>query len=184
MYEITIFLNEELHSPQRHSSPHRQTGQSLGQNALKIFHSALLRGRIARVWGKILRRGQSLIDLDEARCGRPITGSSFKGIQAVAIQQIKGSEGRCADFDANFNPLQERTRDRWVGVARARMNGTALPPVSLVEMDGSFYVRDGHHRLSVARAFGQEVIDAEVTLLRVGKAACPGYSAAACLAGA
>jgi uncharacterized ParB-like nuclease family protein len=80
----------------------------------------------------------------------------------VPIHQIKGSLGRSNDFDANFNPLHERTRSRWISVASAVRQRIPLPPVELLQVGDSFFVRDGHHRISVARAFGQEDIEARV----------------------
>ncbi len=44
--------------------------------------------------------------------------------------------------------------------------GEALPSVSLYELSGSYFILDGHHRVSVARFHGVEWIDAEVTEFR------------------
>jgi len=85
----------------------------------------------------------------------------------VSIRDIRGSEGRCGDFDADFRPLQGHTRDRWVGIATAREMGKTLPPVELIQIGDLYFVRDGHHRISVAQAMGQEAIEAEVTAWKV-----------------
>jgi len=85
----------------------------------------------------------------------------------VSVRDIRGSEGRCGDFDADFHPLQGRTRNRWVGIAAAREMGTPMPPVKLIRIGDLYFVRDGHHRISVARAMGQEAIEAEVTAWEV-----------------
>ena len=53
---------------------------------------------------------------------------------------------------------------RWLGVARAALRGEHLPPVDLIRAGDVYYVRDGHHRISVARALGQREIDARVTV--------------------
>jgi hypothetical protein len=52
-------------------------------------------------------------------------------------------------------------------VAKARLKGVTLPPVELIQVGDVYFVRDGHHRISVARAFGQEHVDAEVTVWEV-----------------
>ena len=39
----------------------------------------------------------------------------------------------------------------------------AHPAVELVQIGEVYYVQDGHHRISVSRAFGQIAMDAEVT---------------------
>ena len=51
----------------------------------------------------------------------------------------------------------------WVGIAVAILQGVSLPPVELIQTAEGYMVRDGHHRLSVARAFDQEVIEAVIT---------------------
>ena len=53
---------------------------------------------------------------------------------------------------------------RWQSVANALDEGVPLPPVQLIQVGAAYYVRDGHHRVSVNRALGQEVIEADVTV--------------------
>jgi hypothetical protein len=64
---------------------------------------------------------------------------------------------------------------RWLSVARALEKGVALPPVELIQLGDRYFVRDGHHRISVARAMRQDEIEATVTVLELG-AASPGFS--------
>jgi hypothetical protein len=80
----------------------------------------------------------------------------------VPIRQICGSENRCGDFDRNFHPLHDHNKGRWLRIAQARQQGKSLPPVELVQVGDGYYVRDGHHRISVARALGQKSIEARV----------------------
>ena len=54
------------------------------------------------------------------------------------------------------------TRRRWLGVWLAEERGTVLPPVSLAAVGDAFAIRDGHHRVSVARARGARTITAIV----------------------
>jgi hypothetical protein len=86
------------------------------------------------------------------------------GARTVPIDQIRGSQGRSRDFDPDFNPIQDHTKLRWLSIARARQNGTSLPPVKLAQVEDIYFVQDGHHRISVARAMGQQDIEAEVTI--------------------
>ena len=88
----------------------------------------------------------------------------YAGLQTVQIADIRGSEGRAKEFDDQFNPLTDQSRQRWQSVAGALDEGQPLPPVQLIQMGGVYYVRDGHHRVSVNHALGQEVIEAEVTV--------------------
>jgi hypothetical protein len=77
-----------------------------------------------------------------------------------------GSEGRYRDFNRHFLPKQNHLRKRWMRVDEARYEDIILPPVRLYEMGGLYFVRDGNHRVSVAKAAGQIYIDAEVTSLQ------------------
>lgn len=90
-------------------------------------------------------------------------GRRHGGVQLVPIAKICGSEGRSQDFDANFCPRKLHNRERWVNIARARREDVVLPLVELIQIGESYFVRDGHHRISVAKAQGQLEIEAEVT---------------------
>lgn len=122
--------------------------------------------------GNLLLRGsERLLNLDDVLHDRPVIAVYDGGLRYVPLPQIRGSEspGRCADFDAAFRPLRDHLKERWVRVARAWHRGVVLPPVTLIQFDGNYFVRDGHHRISVARAVGQESILAHVTVRKVGK---------------
>jgi hypothetical protein len=101
---------------------------------------------------------------------------SHAGLQLVPIAKIRGSEGRCDDFDADFRPLKSHNRDRWVSVALARSHDVALPPAELVQVNDAYFVRDGHHRISVAKLAGQLEIEAEVTVWHGVEMAAGGHA--------
>jgi hypothetical protein len=90
---------------------------------------------------------------------------TYRGMQAVPIELIVGSEGRYRDFNKYFLPRAEHLRQRWERVDIARLKDIILPPIQLYEIGGVYFVRDGNHRVSVARSQGMEIIDAEVTSL-------------------
>jgi hypothetical protein len=90
---------------------------------------------------------------------------TYRGMQAVPIKLIVGSEGRYRDFNKYFLPRAEHLRQRWERVDIARLNNIILPPIQLYEIGGVYFVRDGNHRVSVAHSQGAEIIDAEVTSL-------------------
>lgn len=139
----------------------------LDQATNHLYQNARDRGRRGHVWSALTRRSRHLLVLTEidATCARP----AFRcpGIQTVPIRQIRGSQGRSHDFDRDFNPLQDHTKGRWLSVAGARQRGKALPPVELIQVGDVYFVQDGHHRISVARALGQQCIEAEVAAWRV-----------------
>ncbi len=90
----------------------------------------------------------------------------YKGMQIVPINLIVGSEGRYKDFDNHFFPKNTFLKRRWESVDSAVLQDITLPPISLYEAGGLYFVRDGNHRVSVAKMKGQEAIDAEVVSLQ------------------
>ena len=91
------------------------------------------------------------------------------GVQPVAVESIVGTVDphKAEAFDADFRP-PPYGRTRWSQMCHAVQAGAALPPISVYRFRGRHYVRDGHHRVSVARALGASDIDAEVTELVTG----------------
>ena len=63
---------------------------------------------------------------------------------------------------SSFVPLVNHLRDRWVGMAVAHRHGKTFPPVELIQVGDEYYIRDGHHRISIAKLFGQATIEAEI----------------------
>jgi hypothetical protein len=127
------------------------------------YQLARNRGRRGQLWSKVAGGSRSLLDLKRVTVACQIVARRDAGRRLVPVAQIRGSEGRVDDFDRDFNPLSDRTRKRWLGIAAARERGKALPPVSLVKVGEVYFVTDGHHRISVASAFGQEEVEARVT---------------------
>ncbi len=85
------------------------------------------------------------------------------GLQVVPLAEIVGTIDRARDFDRSFRPTSRRVRQRWEGIAAVMRRGEALPPVDLLKVGEFYFVRDGHHRVSVASALGLGDIDAYVT---------------------
>ena len=90
----------------------------------------------------------------------------YRGNQVVPIKMIVGSEGRYHDFNKYFLPKSEHLRHRWQKVDEAHIKDIILPPIQLYEIGGVYFVRDGNHRVSVAKMQGVEFIDAVVTSLK------------------
>ena len=128
------------------------------------FNQLHRRANINQVWSKLRRQANHLQELSEAQESAIVKSSQEIGVQLVSISRIRGSEGRADEFDGEFRPLKSFSRERWLSVATARYLGQSLPPVTLVRLGCNYYVRDGHHRVSVAKAMGQNEIEAEVTL--------------------
>ncbi len=145
----------------------RVFNRSIG--AKHLYQRACYRGWLGQVWAALSGHSRTLLNLTTVTTTSTVNNRRYAGAQAVSIGQIRGSEGRCPDFDAAFYPLQPHTEHRWLSIATAWQAGVSLPPVDLICVDGIFFVRDGHHRISVARAMGQPDIDALVTVWEVAE---------------
>jgi hypothetical protein len=128
----------------------------VANSGLALYNAALARGWLKRIGAALLGRNRTLRHLPTGHT----TVRRYSGVQSIAIRGIVGSEDRSGDFDRDFNPLRETLRDRWLSVYRARVSGVPLSPIELVRGPDGYYVRDGHHRLSVARALGLDYVEA------------------------
>jgi hypothetical protein len=81
-------------------------------------------------------------------------------MRPIRLDAIVGTVDPTTDFDAGFRPAADRVSSRWQSIARAHRDGRALPPIVVLERPDGYYVLDGRHRVSVARALGHETIDA------------------------
>jgi hypothetical protein len=138
--------------------------------SVTLYTHVRSQGWWSQVRSALTGRSHCLLPLAEVDAASTAHARCCARIQTVPISQIRGSEGRSRDFDRNFNPLQSHTKDRWLSIAGALQRGRVLPPVELIQVRDVYFVRDGHHRISVARALGQLDIEAKVTVCQVSGA--------------
>lgn len=144
--------------------PARREAQAL-MRAHSLYRAAAFAASVGRILSWLARRPNHLLDLALIPPTR-VAASHYIGLHPVPIASIVGSQGRARDFDPAFNPLRDFDRSRWVNLAALRLLGHDLPPVDLIELHHAptarsyYFVIDGHHRISIARALGQESIDA------------------------
>jgi hypothetical protein len=134
----------------------------------KDFHRALLKASLHR-WKDRLRKdlvNERLLSFDEAKSALAQWNQVYRGMRVVEVEKITGSVGRYKDFDESFLPNKKSMRQRWSHVDRAYHQGVELPAVSLYKIGDAYFVRDGNHRVSVARFHGVAAIDAEVVEIR------------------
>jgi hypothetical protein len=110
-----------------------------------------------------------LINLAELTKGARVVSQHYKGTQTVLVDQIKGTESRNNDFDSEFNPIRKNNKDRWISIIAARLQDVGLPAIDLFQVGDTCFVRDDHHRVSVAKALGANYIDSNVTVLKISK---------------
>jgi hypothetical protein len=118
--------------------------------------------RLSRGDGQVAQ----MLPFDEvvAELGR--TGEVDRGLQVVPLDSIVGSVDRGKEFDRAFRPTSSQVRARWERIAEMMRRGDPIPPISLYRVSDMHFVRDGHHRVSVARALGRRDIEAYVTEVR------------------
>src|ERR687886_206723 len=132
------------------------------------FTRARRRAFMRRI-GAFLRRdpgSNRLLSFDEVKSALGAVEQVYLGMRTVPVEKIVGSVGRHRDFDRAFLPSKEDLGDRWKRIDRLMQRAEELPPVSLYKIANAYFVRDGNHRVSVARQLGVEMIDAEVIELR------------------
>jgi hypothetical protein len=90
-------------------------------------------------------------------------GERRLGLQTITLDSIVGTVDRDREFDRSFRPTSRRVRQRWQRIAEAIRRGESMPPIDVYRIGDMHFVRDGHHRVSVARQLGLEVVEAYVT---------------------
>ncbi|HEV8565329.1 MAG TPA: ParB N-terminal domain-containing protein [Actinomycetota bacterium] len=131
------------------------------------FRRARRREAYRRLADVVRRRGEreQLLSLDEVQRRLRVFEQSYVGIRAIPVSKIVGTVSRTGDFDRDFLPRRSEIGERWKRVEETFAEGD-FPPITVYELDGSYFVVDGHHRVAVARQWGVETIDAEITRLR------------------
>jgi hypothetical protein len=136
-------------------------------DAQTAFAREQRRRRRARALGWLTRRGsECLASLEQVLGVDAPAGRRATGLHAIALDSIVGTAERAKmrTFDGRFRPGSS-SRRRWEGLWIAGRRGASLPPISVYRLGGEHFVRDGHHRVSVARSLGMVAIDADVTEL-------------------
>jgi len=129
-------------------------------DAERAFDRAARGRRLAAVIGRLRGQGRRSLPVYHPASARVVPR---RGVKEIPIDAIAGTvePTRAADFDAEFRPAPH-ARARWQRIWMAEQRGAGLPPVSVVPVGDAYALRDGHHRVSVARARGAVAIDAQL----------------------
>lgn len=133
--------------------------------ASEDFNRARSKEGLSRILNLLKPQNQDLLSFEEVKSMLQPRSQSYRGMQVVPLHLIVGSEGRYRDFSKQFLPRKDHLRNRWTRVDEARLRDIILPPIQLYELGGVYFVRDGNHRVSVAKSQGVYSIDAEVISL-------------------
>jgi hypothetical protein len=136
------------------------------EDAQMDFSRSRRRERLARV-GQVLRREPTdighVLPFEEVVEALGLRKQRYLGLQTIPLERVVGSVGRTRDFDRAFRPTSERVRPRWERIATAHRRRETMPPIDVFKVGDLYFVEDGNHRVSVARAMRRSDIDAYVT---------------------
>jgi hypothetical protein len=136
------------------------------QDAQTDFSRARRRHELAQLARRLRREPDDInliLPFDEVVESLGWRGERRLGLQTIDLDSIVGTVDRSREFDRNFRPTSRRVRQRWERIAKAMRRGESMPPIDVYRICGLHFVRDGHHRVSVARQMRLGLIDAYVT---------------------
>lgn len=131
-------------------------------SAVEDFHRARLQGKLTDLVGRLTGRSTELLSYEDVRRQLRARRRSSEHLEDIPLDAIVGSVGRYKDFTRSFLPRQASSKDRWARVEVAMTGLKGLPPIEVYKLGEVYFVRDGHHRVSVSRQMGSESIQAYV----------------------
>jgi hypothetical protein len=136
------------------------------QDAEHDFNRLRRRRTLSRLTNRLRREPNDvnmILPFEEVIEALGRVGERQLGLRTIPLDSIVGTVDRTREFDRDFRPTTRRVRPRWQRIAEAQRRGKSMPPISVYRVGDLHFVRDGHHRVSVARAMGRKDIDAYVT---------------------
>jgi hypothetical protein len=121
------------------------------RESLRDFDKSRRKAFVQRILAFITHQSLDLLPFDQVREQLRLRDRHYRGLQEIPLNQIVGSVGRYQDFTRTFLPRSDGLRERWAAV-EDRVKAGGLPPVELYKVGEVYFVRDGNHRISVARA--------------------------------
>lgn len=132
---------------------------------INAFQSARSRAFWKEMIGLLRGKPAELLSFEDIKARLRLREESYRGLQEVPLDRIVGSVGRYRDFTSGFLPKNSKMQERWSRVYAQANSLEGMPPIELYKIDDVYFVRDGNHRVSVARQMGQKTIQAHVTEL-------------------
>lgn len=127
----------------------------------KARRGAAVQELLARLVGST--EDTELHSYDEVRQQLHAIEKSAEHLEDIPLDAIVGSVGRYHDFTRKFLPKSSIDENRWARVMATSQGLSGLPPIDVYRIGDAFFVRDGNHRVSVARQMGNTAIQAYVT---------------------
>lgn len=155
---------------------HWERVMAIESTAIEDFARAKRKAKFQGILSALTWKNNNLMSLYEVTSIIKPKSETYLGMKTIPVSKIIGSEGRYHDFSSAFLPKREILKNRWVSIDTALINDVILPPISVYSLGGYYFVRDGNHRVSVAKAQGVEFIDAEVVELDTEIPITPGMT--------
>ena len=130
--------------------------------AEQAFAAARHKARRQMRLDRLRKRRTRLISFDDVVGHTGLLPESGVRTEAVPLRQIVGSVGKAQYFARSFHPATDDIRQRWKRAFAAAHGLRGYEPIELYEVAGTYYVVDGHFRVSVAKALGNDTIEATV----------------------
>ncbi len=127
------------------------------------FENARRRAGTQDLINLVTRQSNTLVPFDEVRARLRSATEVKRGTTTIPLNAIVGSVGRYRDFTREFLPRDEALEERWRRLDEAVNSLQDIPPIDVYKLGDVYFVRDGNHRVSVARANGATEIEANVT---------------------
>jgi len=115
------------------------------------------------IWARLRGQETELLNFQEVKHKLRLESERYLGRQEIPLDHIVGSVGRYKDFNRMFLPKKSVNRERWKAVDALTLSATGFPPIEVYKVGDAYFVLDGNHRVSVARAAGMKHIEAYVT---------------------
>jgi len=131
--------------------------------AIQDFRRARSRANLKELLSRLTGEPTQLLSYEEVRKKLNLLASIERGLKDIPLDAIVGSVGRYTDFTRDFLPREEVSPERWARVKVIASGLTGLPPIDVYLIGEAYFVRDGNHRVSVARQLGAKSIQAYVT---------------------
>ena len=126
------------------------------------FQRALQRGRIQAFFSRLTRRSPHLLLYETVKKKFNLANRVDRGRQEIRLNQIIGSVGKSELFTRSLMPLAGSLGDRWMDIYVLMQGPRGFPPIKVYKIGDGYFIFDGHHRASVARYLGNQVIEAYV----------------------
>ena len=147
---------------------HMSDDQSFQVNrieGLNKFNSAHQKAFWKEIFSHLRGKPVELLSFEDVRTRLRLHEESYRGLQDIPLDKIAGSVGRYREFTRDFLPKTKEMRERWSRVYAVANGLQGYPPIEVYKIGEVYFVRDGNHRVSVARQLDSKTIEAHVTEL-------------------